>query len=317
MGHALALVYALGGHTVGLFDSDERRVGDALERAAATAAPLLASGATRPAALAQALDRITPTTELARAVADVGFIVEAVSEQLSVKQAVFRDLDRLAPDTAVLASNSSALSPEDLAAATTRPAQILVTHWFNPPTLLPLVEVVRGNATSDATVAYVVGQLTALGKRPVVVPRYTPGFAANRLQMAMVRECLALVDEGLLQPAEVDDVLRYSLAPRWAALGCFRIMDFGNTQLFETATRTVFPHLSTADGPGPTLTQAAAAGHHGVTTGRGFYDWPPDEVDRQRSLRDAVVQAILALTNPPSATTSAANDATAPEHGIR
>ncbi|MCC6628967.1 MAG: 3-hydroxyacyl-CoA dehydrogenase family protein [Chloroflexi bacterium] len=299
MGHALALVYALGGHPVGLYDTDPRRVNSATGRARDTAAPLLAACVVAPAALAAAIGRIAPTTDLAAAVANSGFIVEAVSEDLAIKQAVFRQLDQLAPPTAILATNSSALGPDDVAAATTRAEQVLVTHWFNPPTLLPLVEVVRGRHTSDAAVAKVVAQLTALGKRPVVVPRYTPGFAANRLQMAMVRECLALVDEGLLQPAEVDDVLRYSLAPRWAALGCFRIMDFGNTSLFAAAARTIFPHLSNAAAPGPALTERAAAGDEGVTTAQGFYAWPPGEADRQRGLRDAVVQAVLHLTNPP------------------
>jgi 3-hydroxyacyl-CoA dehydrogenase len=300
MGHALALVYALGGHAVGLYDTDPARVSSAPTRARDTASPLLAAGATTPAALAAAVARISPTTDLAAAVDGSGFIVEAVSEDLSIKQAVFSQLDRVAAPAAILATNSSALGPDDVAAATTRAARVMVTHWFNPPTLLPLVEVVRGRQTSDEAVDYVVAQLTALGKRPVVIPRYTPGFAANRLQMAMVRECLALVDEGLLQPSEVDDVLRFSLAPRWAALGCFRIMDFGNTALFAAAARTIFPGLSNADAPGPALTGRAAAGDEGVTSGQGFYAWPPGEADRQRALRDAVVQAVLQLTNPPN-----------------
>jgi 3-hydroxybutyryl-CoA dehydrogenase len=300
MGHALGLVYALGDHPVGLYDTDPARVADAIDRARATAAPLLTSGAIDPPALDAALGRLAPTTDLRAAVAGSGFIVEAVAENLAIKQAVFRDLDAVAAPTAILATNSSALGPDDVAAATGRPERVMVTHWFNPPTLLPLVEVVRGRATSDAAVEKVVAQLTALGKRPVVVPRYTPGFAANRLQAAMVRECLALVDEGLLGPAEVDEVLRFSLAPRWAALGCFRIMDFGNTQLFDDAMRTIFPSLSNAAAPGPALTRVAEAGRHGVTTGQGFYAWPPEEIERQRALRDAVVQAVLRLTNPPA-----------------
>jgi 3-hydroxybutyryl-CoA dehydrogenase len=299
MGHALALVYALGGHPVGLYDSDPARLVDAADRARATAQPLLASGALATAALEAALGRIAAVADLAAAVAGSGFVVEAVAEDLAVKQAVFRELDRLAGPETVLATNSSALSPDDLAAVTGRPHLVMVTHWFNPPTLLPLVEVVRGRATSDQAVARVVAHLRALGKRPVVIPRYTPGFAANRLQAAMARECLALVDEGLLSPAEVDDVLRFSLAPRWAALGCFRVMDFGNTNLFAVALRTILPYLSSATGPGPTLTALAEAGHHGVTTGRGFYEWPPAEIEAQRALRDAVVQAVLRLTNPP------------------
>ena len=299
MGHALALVYALGGHPVGIFDTAAGRLADVLDRARATAAPLLASGAVTEPELQAALARISPTADLADAVAGSVFAVEAVAENLAVKQAVFADLDRLAPPDAVLGSNSSALSPDDLAAVTSRPERVLVTHWFNPPTLLPLVEIVRADATSDTAVALVVDQLTALGKRPVVIPRYAPGFIANRLQHAMIRECLYLLDEGLISAADLDDVMRYSLAPRWAALGVLRLMDLGNAGLFAKTCRTIFPHLSNADGPGPTLTRMEEEGRHGVTTGQGFYRWPPEAFDEARTLRDAVVQAVLALTNPP------------------
>ena len=298
MGHALALVYALGGHPVGIYDADPARLADVTDRARATAAPLLASGSVAAADLEMALARIEPAADLARVVAGSSFVVEAVAEDLAVKQAVFAELDRLAAPATVLGSNSSALSPDDLATVTQRPERVLVTHWFNPPTLLPLVEVVRAQTTSDAAVALVVGQLTALGKRPVVVPRYTVGFVANRLQHAMIRECLWLLDNGLISPADLDDVMRFSLAPRWAALGVLKIMDLGNTGLFTTTCRTIFPHLSNADGPGPTLTALAEAGRHGVTTGQGFYSWTPEEIEAARRLRDAVVQAVLVLTNP-------------------
>lgn len=298
MGHALALVYALGGHPVGIYDSEPSRLADVTDRARVTAGPMLAGGTITPAALEAALARIAPSADLATALAGSVFVVEAVAENLAIKQAVFRELDRLAAPGTVLATNSSALGPDELAAVTGRPEKVLVTHWFNPPTMLPLVEVVRGQATDDASVALAVRQLSALGKRPVVIARYTPGFVANRLQMAMVREATAILDEGLVDPAALDDVLRFSLAPRWAALGVCRIMDFGNTNLFAVASTTVFPHLSNASAPGPTLSNLAAAGHHGVTTGQGFYPWTPESIAATRDLRDAVIQAILALTNP-------------------
>lgn len=304
MGHALALVYALGGHPVGLFDSDQARLASARARARLTASPLLATGQITDQQLNEALRQIEPAADLGMALAESRFVVEAVAEDLSIKQTVFRQIDRLADPATILATNSSALGPDPLAAVTSRPERVLVTHWFNPPTLLPLVEVVRGQATDDASVAYVVDQLTALHKRPVVIPRYTPGFVANRLQMAMVRECMAILDEGLLGPAELDDVLRFSLAPRWAALGCCRVMDLGNTNLFAVASRTIFPALSNAAEPGPTLTALAAQGHHGVTTGQGFYPWSDEARQEMVALRDAVTQAILAFTDRPQSATT-------------
>jgi 3-hydroxybutyryl-CoA dehydrogenase len=298
MGHALALVYALGGHPVGIYDNDGARLTDLAERARVTAAPLLAAGSVSEADLAAALDRIAPSADLGAVVAGSVFVVEAVAENLAVKQAIFEALDRLAPPAAVLASNSSALSPDELATVTRRPERVLVTHWFNPPTMLPLVEVVRARTTSDEAVALAVEQLRALGKRPVVIPRYTIGYVANRLQHAMIRECVALIDSGLIGPADLDDVMRFSLAPRWAALGVLRTMDLGNTSLFATTCRTILPDLSNADGPGPTLTAMAEDGRHGVTTGQGFYSWTPEEIKAARDLRDATIQAVLALTKP-------------------
>jgi len=152
-------------------------------------------------------------------------VIEAVFEQLELKLEVFEQLDRLCPARTVLASNSSTLWPSKLAAATRRPAQVLIAHYFNPPYLLPLVELVRNPATSDATVDTMYGLLTRVGKKPAIVQKEVVGFIGNRLQAALFREALSLVERGIASAEDVDTVVKNGFGRRYAAAGPFEIWE--------------------------------------------------------------------------------------------
>src|SRR4051794_23952204 len=225
MAHGIALEFALAGHDVRLAD----RSPDLIQRATDTIRTSLTLLESRQLVTAdqsaEARSHIRLGTELPELAGDAGLVIEAVTEDLEIKQDVFRELDRLCPPHTILASNSSSFMPSKVAAVTQRPAQVLVAHYFNPPYLLPLVELVRGPATSDATVQIVYDLLVSIGKKPTIVQREAPGFIGNRLQAALYREALALVQEGIASASDVDNVIKYGFGRRLAIAGEFEIFD--------------------------------------------------------------------------------------------
>jgi 3-hydroxybutyryl-CoA dehydrogenase len=183
-------------------------------------------------------------------------VVESVPEDFALKVEVLRTAVAAHPD-AIVASNTSSLSITALGEAIGAPERTLGTHYLNPPRLMPLVEVIRGGA-SERAVAFVVEALRALGKRPVEIARDVPGFAWNRLQCALLREALWLVDEGVAEPAVVDEIVRDGLARRWRYVGPFETAALGGIQTFERVATNLFPELSTAKSA-PGLAAAASA----------------------------------------------------------
>ena len=187
MGHGIALEFAAYGFTVHLHDRDQVQLDRARNGITHGLARLVEIERITPGEAAAVPERIIMGRNLRSAVTDSDLVIEAVSEDLEVKRIVFRDLDAWAPPRAILASNTSSFMPSLLAAATDRPQQVIVAHYFNPPYLLPLVELVRGEHTSAETVETLRALYQSIGKRPAVVQREAPGFVGNRLQMALLR----------------------------------------------------------------------------------------------------------------------------------
>ncbi|MBD0276002.1 MAG: 3-hydroxyacyl-CoA dehydrogenase family protein, partial [Acetobacteraceae bacterium] len=242
------------------------------------------------------LRRLQPATALAEALTGAEYVAEAVPEDLPLKQQVFRDLDRLAPPGAVLTSNTSGFDPAELASGLAHPERVLVAHYFGPAYLIPLVEVVPHAGTAEWTVERTLALLGQAGKRPARLGRYAPGFVANRLQQALFREALHLVREGIASPEVVDEVVRFSFAPRLAALGPFAVADFAGLDVYESLARNVWPTLSTesaAGAPPPEIAALIAEGRLGTKTGAGFYDWPADRLRGATTRRDAALVAAL------------------------
>jgi 3-hydroxybutyryl-CoA dehydrogenase len=242
------------------------------------------------------LRRLQPATTLAEALTGAEYVAEAVLEDLRLKQQVFRDLDRLTPPDAVLASNTSGFDPAELARDLAHPERVLVAHYFGPAYLIPLVEVVPHANTAEWAVERTLALLGQAGKRPVRLGRFTPGFVANRLQQALFREALSLVREGIASPEAVDEVVRFSFGPRLAALGPFTVADFAGLDVYDSLARNVWPTLSTepaAGAPPPEIAAQISAGRLGTKTGAGFYEWSADRLRRVTARRDAALVAAL------------------------
>jgi 3-hydroxybutyryl-CoA dehydrogenase len=282
MGHGIAMELAAAGYQVSLHDLSP----EILQRAMATVQvdlrTLVEAGMLTAAQAEAAPGRLRPTTDLAELARDADLVIEAVAERLEVKHAVFGQLDTLCPERTILATNSSTLTASQIAPATCRPDRVLVAHYWNPPYLLPLVEIVGGPDTSPETVQTVYAFMRHIGKNPVVLQKEAPGFIGNRLQFALFREALSLVERGVARPEDVDLVVRSSFGRRLAVAGPFEVFDLAGYDVIHNACAYVFPDLDCSKEPPALLRQRVERGELGVKTGQGFYSWTREAADGLR-----------------------------------
>jgi len=277
MGHGIAQVFACAGHETRITDPNPAAREGIVARIGANLDDL---GLAR-----DALARIRVCATLEEAVAGVQFITEAAPEDLSLKQDLFERAERAAPPDAILASNTSVIPITQVMAKVASKERALGTHWWNPPYLVPLVEVIRTAATSDEAMATTLALMAAIGKQPVEVKKDVPGFVGNRLQHALWREAIALVENGVCDAATVDAVVKASFGRRLAVLGPLENADMVGTDLTQSIHRYVLPHLDRATAPSPLLDRMVGEGRLGFKSGEGFYSWSPE---RQAALRRQV-----------------------------
>ncbi len=269
MGNGIAQVFAQGGHKVVLRDLEQV----ILDRAAATIAKSLGKLAEKGKITAadrdSSLSRVTTTTDLG-AVAGADIVVEAIIEKLEAKIEVFREVDRLTKREAILASNTSSISITRLGAATKRPEKVIGMHFMNPVPLMVLVEIIRGQATSDETTKAVVDLARALGKTPVEVNDY-PGFVSNRVLMPMINEAIYAVFEGVAKPEAVDEVMKLGMNH---PMGPLTLADFIGLDVCLAILEVLHDGLGDPKyRPCPLLKRMVDAGWLGRKSGRGFYHY--------------------------------------------
>ena len=199
-------------------------------------------------------------------------VVEAILEKLDVKHAFWAEISALVPEDAILASNTSGLSITAIAEVVKRPERFGGMHWINPPHLIPLIEVIQGKKTDDETAAAIRDMALAVEKKPVIV-QDAPGFALNRIQLAVLRECLHIVEQGIAPPEAVDDVMKYGLGMRYACLGPFEVCDLGGLDIFYNIASYLFEDLADEKAPFGMLADRFEKGQYGVKTAAGFYDY--------------------------------------------
>ena len=291
MGVGIAHVFALGGVPTVLADSTPERTRAALERAVELADRLEAGACVEPGGAARIAANLTAAGSLEEAVAGAGLVVEAVLEQAPVKHAVYAAIEAGAPETAVIATNTSSLPIGELAAGLRLPGRFLGVHWFVPPLLVPCVEVIPGHATERAVVETVVGILRGLRKTPVVVGD-GPGFVANRIQFAMFREAARIVEEGLATAEAVDEVVRSSFGFRLPFFGPFTIADLAGLDVYADIYAVLERGLGPAFAAPELLAANVAQGRFGVKSGGGFRELSQAEAADLADRRD---RAYLAL----------------------
>jgi 3-hydroxybutyryl-CoA dehydrogenase len=229
-------------------------------------------------AIGTALERIRTTVELEQAVNGADFVVEAVVENLEIKQKIFRQLDAASPQDVILATNTSVISITEIAALTRHKSRVVGAHFWNPPYLIPLVEVVRGEQTADPVMDRTMDILKSVGKHPVRVNKDVPGFVANRLQHALWREAISIVEHGIADAATVDECVKYGFGLRLPILGPMENADLVGTDLTLAIHDYILKHLERSPDPSPLLKEIVARGDLGFKSGRGFQQWSAEAV---------------------------------------
>jgi 3-hydroxybutyryl-CoA dehydrogenase len=290
MGTTIALDFALAGHAVRVTDASS----GSLERSEASArfhAELLQRHEVLREDIETILGRIERCPSLAATVSSADLVIEAVSENVELKRALFRQIDAHAPGEAILASNTSSFVPSLLEDATGRPERFLVAHYWNPAHLIPLVELVPSPQTDPEILGTLRSLYEAMGKQPVVVRKEKLGFIGNRLQFALLREAMALVEEGVATPDDVDTVVRASFGRRLPATGIFHTADLGGLDVLLAICRTLFPDLAANSEPGPSMPALVQDDRLGAKTNAGWFRYGPGEADElRRTLSEELIR---------------------------
>jgi 3-hydroxybutyryl-CoA dehydrogenase len=287
MGTSIGLDWARAGFAVAIYDSDPERIDSATRRAREIGQALVEGEVMTANELNLAVARLSATADLGEAVGEADYVAEAIVEDLAVKQSLYAELDAIARPDAVLASNTSSLMPSALAEPTRRPERVLVVHYFNPGHLIPVVEVVLGPMTAPETVETATRLLREAGKTPAVLRKEVPGFIANRLQSALLREALALVEDGVCSMEDLDAVVSLGFGRRLAAFGPFTIADMAGLDVWQAITSYLYPLIDDSKTPQALLADRAGRGEYGLKSGRGFYEWTPAEAAAALAKRDA------------------------------
>ena len=286
MGHGIAQVFALAGHEVTITDTVMKNLDTVISRIAANLRDLGDDPL--------AISRVRPCVDLAEAVREADYVVEAVSEDLPLKQKLFANIERhVRPDT-ILASNTSVIPITAIMQGLNRRERALGTHWWNPPFLVPLVEVIETQWTEPELIAWTMNLHRAAGKKPAHVKKDVAGFIGNRLQHALWREAISLVENGICDAATVDAVIKASFGRRLAVLGPLENADLVGTDLTLAIHNTVLPAIDSRPAASPYLQKLVADGKLGFKTGEGFRKWSAEE---QSALRAKVMAHLKASRN--------------------
>lgn len=299
MGHALAVVHALGGCAVRLTDTHAPTLSAAQRRIGLALDTLAEAGTFSMAEISAAQARIQPVYSLPEALEGSDLIVEAVVENANVKTALFAEIDRLAPLDAVLASNTSFLDVFPLIPDRRR-SHALIAHWYTPPYIVDLVDLVPSPECDPEVLRRVQELYASYGKAVLLFDRFLPGYIANRLQAALNLECLRLIDEGMATPEQIDMAVRNGLAMRMALLGHMRKADFTGLEMMRNGLRARTYEPPRATGGSIALDRLIAAGRTGVNSGAGFFDYEgaePGELLRSRDLKLLKLKAAIATIN--------------------
>lgn len=278
MGHGIAQVFALAGHEVDIYDPVMAAL-DSVRARILTNLKDLGDDQS-------AVERVTPCHDLTDAVRDADYVVEAVLEDLPLKQKLFAEIEPKVRPGTILASNTSVIPITKIMQGLNDRSRALGTHWWNPPFLVPLVEVIGTQWTSQHAIDWTMELHRAAGKMPVHVKKDVPGFVGNRLQHALWREAIALVEHGICDAETVDTVIKASFGRRLAVLGPLENADLVGTDLTLAIHQTVLPAIESRPGPSPYLEKLVADGKLGFKSGEGFRKWTPEQ---QQGLRAQVL----------------------------
>jgi 3-hydroxyacyl-CoA dehydrogenase len=286
MGPGMGAVLARAGIDTALYDISP----EALERAKA-GAELAAGVLDRLDAVQEEGGGLRFESDLAAALDGVDFVLEAVPEKLELKQELFPQLEAAAGPDAILASNTSGIPITKIGSVCANPERVVGMHWSNPPHLIPMIEVIPGEQTSQETVDATSALVRRLGYHPVV-EREVPGFVENRILYAILRECLDLVDRGIIDPEGLDLNVRWGIGYKLAVIGPMELLDMAGLDIYHAVGSYLNQDLSTSGEISSTIRDLIAKGRLGMKSGGGIYDYTPEQIDELRAKRAGKLVAV-------------------------
>jgi 3-hydroxybutyryl-CoA dehydrogenase len=293
MGPGIAAVLALAGIRTHLVSRTRERADQGLNQSLHLIDQLVENELAETDRAQAAKSLLGATADLDSTLKSTRLVIESIPEILTLKQEFFQHLDKVANQNAILASNTSGISISSIAARAKNPQRILTTHFWNPPHLMPLVEVVMGNHTSEAVALKMIDLLRTCGKTAVLVRKDRPGQLGNRLQHALVREAINVVEEGIASPEDVDLAVKTGFGLRLPAWGVFEHADAVGLDLVKAIQDYVLPDLNNQSQASPMLNRKVESGELGSKTGRGFYDWSVRDMNTAKARRDAFLIQFL------------------------
>ena len=272
MGPGIAQVFAQAGCPVSLIDIDGAVLKQAKVRIKSSVNAFSKQGIYSARRAAAILDRISYTTVLKDGVKSADFILEAIAEKIDLKKELFKQVEKLAPARAIIASNTSTFSIDDLASAVKRPSKYMLTHFVNPPNIIPLVEVARGVKTSKATYDFTLAILKQAGKSPLILKKMIPGHLINNFNFAILSTALGFMGQGIASIEDIDRAFTEALGPRYSIMGPFKTMDLLGLNIIWQAVTSFDPNAH-KDPRIEELKKLYQAGKLGMRAGAGFYDY--------------------------------------------
>ncbi len=286
MGAGIALACALSGIKVSVCDIKQTQVDLGYNRIKYVLRMYRSENMASEYDLAEIEKKISIFTNFEDSLVEANFIIEAIPENIILKKKLFLKLEKNVENDVIITSNTSGLSITDIASVCENRDRICGFHWFNPPELIPLVEIVRGDNTSDSTVKKVFDFAKSIGKTPIIVNKDIPGFIANRLQYALFREALYLIQQKVASFEDIDIAVRCGIGYRWACLGPIETADLGGLDIFHSVSDYLFKHLDDNKKPQPFFSKMVENGNIGIKSGSGFYKYEMKDKDEIIKKRD-------------------------------
>jgi 3-hydroxyacyl-CoA dehydrogenase len=298
MGHGIAQAFAQAKFQVRCFDSIASVSHSLHERVEGNLQQMLDAGVIAQEEVQETLDRLVVCESEASTVDNVQFVTEAIAEDLLAKQELFLRLESLTSPSTILASNSSTFPISQSAGELETAQRAILTHWFNPPYIIPVVEVVPGKRTAESTSEITCQLLRKIGKQPVRIHQEIPGFLVNRVQIAMLREVWDLLEQGVASAEDIDEAIRGSMGLRLASLGPLQISDFAGLDICCKVYEQLIPELRSDTQLHSILQERIDRGEYGTKTGRGIYNYTPESIEHQRALRDQRYLTLIQALSP-------------------
>tara|TARA_A100001037_G_C15153749_1_gene641736 strand:+ start:8713 stop:9651 length:939 start_codon:yes stop_codon:yes gene_type:complete len=283
MGHGIAIQFARFGYKVLLNDLSEQHLDDSIKNIDSTCKIMNKTGIINNNEIKKIKENISTTLSLKHTSENSDFIVEAVFENIKVKQNIFFELDKYCEKDIVLASNTSSFKASQISEkCINNKTRVIVANWWNPPHILPLIEVVKAPTVSDQTATLTMELFSKINKKPVLLSKESLGFIGNRLQFALLREAISIVSNGIATPKEVDDVVKYSFGRRLSLAGPFEVFDAAGWDTITAIANELFPDLDNTNDEPDLLSEKLNNDHLGMKTDKGFYIWNDQSKDNYK-----------------------------------